>query len=50
LATNAAGQNRSIETALLTGIFLIVLTAALHFGAGLLLPVALAGPFALLLD
>jgi predicted PurR-regulated permease PerM len=50
VATNAVQQGRSIETALLTGIFLIILTAALHLGAGLLLPVALACLFALLLD
>jgi predicted PurR-regulated permease PerM len=35
---------------LLTGIFLILATAALHFGAGLLLPIAIAGLFTLLLD
>jgi predicted PurR-regulated permease PerM len=48
VATNT--ERPSFETALLTGIFLIVLTAALHLGAGLLLPVALACLFALLLD
>lgn len=50
MATKDVEQDRSIETALLAGIFLIVLTAALHLGAGLLLPVALACLFALLLD
>ena len=50
MATKDQWQGRSVETALLTGIFLIVLTAALHLGAGLLLPVALACLFALLLD
>lgn len=35
---------------LLAGIFLILLTAALKLGAGLLLPIAIAGLFALLLD
>ncbi len=35
---------------LLTGIFLILLTAALRLGAGLLIPIAIAGMFTLLLD
>ena len=35
---------------LLIGIFLILLTAALRLGAGLLLPIAIAGLFTLLLD
>lgn len=35
---------------LLTGIFLILLTAALRLGAGLLLPIAIAGLLTLLLD
>src|SRR5690606_32848117 len=37
-------------TFLLAGIFLILVTAALRFGAGFLLPVALAALFTLLLD
>lgn len=40
----------SVNTMLLTGIFLILLTAALRFGAGLLLPIAIAGLLTLLLD
>lgn len=40
----------SPATLLLAGIFLILLTAALRFGAGFLLPMALAGLFTLLLD
>lgn len=40
----------SAPTMLLTGIFLILATAALRFGAGLLLPIAIAGLFTLLLD
>jgi predicted PurR-regulated permease PerM len=40
----------SSPTTLLIGIFLMLLTAALRFGAGLLLPIALAGLFTLLLD
>ncbi|HQR17927.1 MAG TPA: AI-2E family transporter [Gemmatimonadales bacterium] len=39
-----------MPTSLLVGIFLILLTAALKFGAGLLLPIAIAGLFTLLLD
>lgn len=41
---------RSLETALLTGIFLVLLTGALRLGAGLLLPIVIACLFALLLD
>jgi predicted PurR-regulated permease PerM len=41
---------RPVPTMLLSGIFLILLTAALKFGAGLLLPIAIAALFALLLD
>ena len=40
----------SVPTVLLIGIFLILLTAALRFGAGLLLPIAIAVLFTLLLD
>jgi predicted PurR-regulated permease PerM len=40
----------SVPTMLLIGIFLILFTAALRFGAGLLLPIAIAGLFTLLLD
>jgi predicted PurR-regulated permease PerM len=40
----------SLPTMLLVGIFLILLTAALRLGAGLLLPIAIAGLFTLLLD
>lgn len=40
----------SVPTMLLTGIFLILLTAALRLGAGLLLPIAIAGLLTLLLD
>lgn len=40
----------SVSTILLTGIFLILLTGALRLGAGLLLPVAIAALFTLLLD
>lgn len=40
----------SVSTMLLTGIFLILLTAALHLGAGLLLPIAIAALLMLLLD
>jgi predicted PurR-regulated permease PerM len=40
----------SVPTMLLIGIFLIVLTAALRLGAGLLLPMAIAVLFTLLLD
>jgi len=40
----------SAATLLLAGIFLILVTAALRFGAGFLLPMALAGMFTLLLD
>ncbi len=43
-------RSPSIPTVLLIGIFLILLTAALRFGAGLLLPIAIAVLFALLLD
>lgn len=50
MASNSALPLRNIETALLTGLFLIILTAALRLGAGLLLPVAIACLFALLLD
>jgi predicted PurR-regulated permease PerM len=39
-----------LRDAMLTGIFLILLTAALRVGAGLLLPVAFAALFTLLLD
>jgi predicted PurR-regulated permease PerM len=39
-----------LRDAMLTGIFLILLTAALRVGAGLLLPVAIALLFTLLLD
>ena len=48
--TSAEAPGRSIETALLTGIFLILLTGALRLGAGLLLPIVVACLFALLLD
>ena len=34
----------TMPTSLLVGIFLILLTAALKLGAGLLLPIAIAGP------
>jgi len=40
----------SIPTILLIGIFLMMLTAALRLGAGLLLPIAIAVLFTLLLD
>ena len=40
----------SVPTMLLVGIFLILVTAALRIGAGLLLPIAIAGLFTLLLD
>lgn len=40
----------SVPTFLLTGIFLILLTGALRLGAGLLLPIAIAVLFTLLLD
>ena len=40
----------SAPTMMLIGIFLILLTAALRFGAGLLLPIAIACLFTLLLD
>lgn len=40
----------SVATLLLLGSFLILLTAALRLGAGLLLPIAIAGLFTLLLD
>jgi len=52
VAVNAGPEvpGRSLETALLTGIFLILLTAALRLGAGLLLPIVIACLFALLLD
>jgi predicted PurR-regulated permease PerM len=40
----------SVSTLLLIAIFLILLTAALRFGAGLLLPIAIAALFTLLLD
>jgi len=40
----------SVPTLLLIGIFLILLTAALRLGAGLLLPIAVAGLLTLLLD
>ena len=40
----------TVSTMLLIAIFLILLTAALRFGAGLLLPIAIAGLFTLLLD
>lgn len=50
MAASTQGNGRSIERALLTGIFLILLTGALRLGAGLLLPVAIACLFALLLD
>lgn len=39
-----------MPTSLLVGIFLILLTAALRLGAGLLLPITIAGMFTLLLD
>ncbi|HEX9165003.1 MAG TPA: AI-2E family transporter [Gemmatimonadales bacterium] len=41
---------RSLKTMLLAGIFLILLTAALRLGAGMLLPIAIAGMLTLLLD
>ena len=50
MAIDRSTESRSIDTALLTGLFLILVTAALRLGAGLLLPIALAGLFALLLD
>jgi len=40
----------AVPTMLLVGIFLILLTAALRLGAGLLLPIAVAGLLTLLLD
>src|SRR3972149_1567794 len=40
----------SVPTMLLVGIFLILVPAALRIGAGLLLPIAIAGLFTLLLD
>jgi predicted PurR-regulated permease PerM len=45
-----AGSSPSVSTLLLIAIFLILFTAALRFGAGLLLPIAIAGLFTLLLD
>ncbi len=39
-----------MPTSLLVGIFLILLTAALRLGAGLLIPIAIAGMFAMLLN
>jgi predicted PurR-regulated permease PerM len=51
--TVPAHRRRSIppgSTMLVGGVFLILLTAALRFGAGLLLPIAIACLFTLLLD
>lgn len=51
--TPAPARSSAAPTAqvlLLLGIFAILLTAALKFGAGLLLPIAIAGLFTLLLD
>jgi predicted PurR-regulated permease PerM len=46
----ARPSGSSRPSLLLTGIFLILLTAALRLGAGLLIPIAIAGMFTLLLD
>ena len=49
-SSRPAGRPPSVSTMLLVAIFLILFTAALRFGAGLLLPIAIAALFTLLLD